>query len=238
MTAALLASLAAMALIDATSFGTLGVPVGMLGQPRVRISAILFYLGVIAAFYWALGIALLFGAESLLDPIQRAHQARATLWIQLGLGVCLMVAGFLPGNIHLPTRNQTNRPKRREKRKPSAIGEKATFQAVAVVALLAGLVEAASMLPYLGAIGLLTASGLPLLIRGALLSAYVVVMIAPALALVAGRHLARAALAPLLEWLDRWLRRNSAEVLGWVIGLVGFFMASDAAAALDLFPKS
>ena len=52
------AALAALALVDSTSFGTLGIPVYMLVQPRVRVAALLGYLATIAGFYWLLGVVL------------------------------------------------------------------------------------------------------------------------------------------------------------------------------------
>ena len=58
MDLALAASLAALALIDSTSFGTLLIPIWLLLAPgRVRAGRMLVYLGTIAVFYFAVGMA-------------------------------------------------------------------------------------------------------------------------------------------------------------------------------------
>lgn len=236
MTTALLLSLLAMALIDATSFGTLGVPVWMFVQPRIRVATVLVYLGVIAAFYWFLGIGLLVGAGAALDIVHQVQQTRLALWIQLAIGVGLLLAGFIPGHTRRFQRPADGTPGRRERWKHQVVGETATLRAVAIVALLAGLVEAASMLPYLAAIGMLTTSGLRLPTQVAVLAGYVAVMTLPSLALLGGRLLASSALTPRIERIDQWLHRNGDEVLGWVIGIVGFLLATDAAQALNVWP--
>lgn len=65
---------AVLALLDATSAGTLAIPAVLLllsGRSRglgARATAlrVLGYLGIIAVFYWALGLALLAGLQALL----------------------------------------------------------------------------------------------------------------------------------------------------------------------------
>jgi hypothetical protein len=240
VTIALLTGLIVMALIDATSFGTLGVPVWMLVQPRIRVAAVLAYLGVIAAFYWVLGIGLLGGAGILVDAVHRVQDGRPVLWAQLAVGVGLLLVSFLFGGKPAARRSARRAvrgvPSRHERWRQRVVGDAATTRAVAVVALLAGLVEAASMLPYLAAIGMLTASGLVLPAQIGVLAGYVVVMTLPALVLLGGRLLASGALTPWLERINQWMQRNGGEILGWVVGIVGFLLAADAAQSLRVWP--
>ena len=64
MTAVALAGLAGLALVDSTSFGTLVLPLMMLLAPQVRTRNLVVYLATIAAFYFAVGVALLAGARA------------------------------------------------------------------------------------------------------------------------------------------------------------------------------
>ena len=70
MTLALLGPLVLLALIDATSFGTLLIPVWFLITPgRIRATRVLVFLGTIAAFYWVLGLLLSAWAVTFLDDL-------------------------------------------------------------------------------------------------------------------------------------------------------------------------
>jgi hypothetical protein len=81
--------------------------------------------------------------------------------------------------------------------------------AVIVLALTVVGIEAASMIPYLAAIGFLTASELSLAGRDVVLFVDCLMMIAPAL-----------------------LSRNANEAMAWVMFLVGLYMVGDSLNAL------
>jgi hypothetical protein len=89
------------------------------------------------------------------------------------------------------------------------------------------------MLPYLGAIGLLTTSGLPMAHITVVMAGYCLVMIVPALVLLALRLAAGGRITPLLTRLSDWIARSNA--LAWIVGIVGFLLARDAAVRLGLF---
>ncbi|KGN29960.1 membrane protein [Knoellia sinensis KCTC 19936] len=238
MEIAALGGLGVLALVDSTSFGTLGVPAWMLVQPRVRAAAVLTYLAVIAAFYWLLGLVLLGGAGALRDAsgsVSGVTESRPFLIGQLVVGVALFATSFTFNRKRGEVRRarRMGRPTRMQQWTSRAVGPDATLGTVTTVALGAGLVEAASMLPYLAAIGLLTAAGLGFATNASLLAAYVIVMIVPALGLLALRLAAQRQAAPLLERLNGWLQRNKDEMLGWVLGIVGFLVATDAVQRLQ-----
>lgn len=107
--------------------------------------------------------------------------------------------------------------------------------AVVVLALGAGIIELATMLPYLAAVGLLTGSGVGFGASAGLLAAYCVVMIAPALLLLLGRVAARRVVEPRLRRFADWLSRNAAENTAWIIGIVGFLLLRDALSHSDSF---
>lgn len=233
MELAALGGLAVLALVDSTSFGTLGVPVWMYVQPRLRTAAVLTYLAVIAAFYWALGLVLLGGVELLSgvsDSIAEWADSRPVVIAQLvvGAGLFLLSFNFTRKRGELRRARRAGRPTRMEKWTSRAVGPDATLGTVSTIALGAGVVEAASMLPYLAAIGLLTATGWGFAAKAGLLAAYVVVMVLPALALLGLRLAVHDHVAPLLERINGWLQRNKDEMLGWVLAIVGFLLATDA----------
>jgi hypothetical protein len=107
-------------------------------------------------------------------------------------------------------------------------GEAGGVGALVGLAVAAAAVELGSMLPYLGAIGLLTGSELPWLGRAAVLVGYCSVMVLPALVLLAGRLVAAGAVEPLLGRVARWMERSAGETTAWVLGIVGFLLARDA----------
>ena len=167
MTLAIAGTLLVLALVDSTSFGTLGIPVVMLVQRAVRVRALLVYLLVLSGFYFVLGLVLLAGAESISNMLRSLDSSATFSWVQLGIGLALVAVSFL-----FDKRGTAWRKRRREARglppkegrmaglKKQILGPEATLGAVAGVALVAGLIEAASMVPYLGAIGMLTAADL------------------------------------------------------------------------------
>lgn len=242
MDLATLGGLAVLALVDSTSFGTLGVPVWMLVQPRLRVPAVLTYLAVVAGFYWALGLAVLSGAAALTGAAAEVAERSETqpfLWGQLVVGVALFAVSFLFDGKRTAARRQRRGggPTRMERWTSRAVGPDATMRTVAGLALGAGVVEAASMLPYLAAVGLLVASGNGLAVNASLLAAYVVVMVLPALVLLGLRLAFHERVTPFLERVNGWLRRGASRALGWVLGILGFLVAADAVARLGLFER-
>nr|BFF24614.1 hypothetical protein GCM10025732_25790 [Glycomyces mayteni] len=93
------------------------------------------------------------------------------------------------------------------------------------------------MLPYLAAIGIVTTAGLGTAATTATMAGYCLVMIVPALVLLAARLVARGAVEPLLGKINDWMTRNAASTTGWIVGIVGFLVARDAAWRLGLLEQ-
>ena len=234
MTVAALAGLAGLALADSTSFGTLVLPLMMLLAPQVRVRNVMIYLVTIAAFYFAVGVALLAGASAALAAVGPALDTTTAYVVQLGLGVVLFAVGFV---VH--PRAQARRRARRDlpPKEPAqwrerALGPAASVGVVMGVALLAGLIEVASMLPYLVAVGIIVAAGLPVSEQLVVLGAYVAVMVAPALVLLAGRRAAGPRMEPRLQRMERWISDHTANATAGVLGVIGVLLALDASRAL------
>src|SRR5918998_1018590 len=204
MTAVALAGLAGLALVDSTSFGTLLLPLMMLLSPQVRTRNLVLYLVTIAAFYFLVGLALLAGARAAVAAIGPALEITPAYVVQLALGVGLFVLSFVidPRAVAKRRAKRGLPPKEPGAWQRRALGPEATVGTVMGVAVLAGLVEVASMLPYLAAIGIIIAAGVPTAAQLGVLAGYVVVMVAPALVLFAVRRAARSRMEPRLRRLE------------------------------------
>ncbi|WP_182112983.1 MULTISPECIES: GAP family protein [unclassified Actinotalea] len=235
MSLPVLAGLAALALVDSTSFGTLLLPVWFLLTPgRVRVARLLVFLGTVVAFYFAVGLALLAGADVLLERGTEPLEGTAATTVQLVLGVGLLVGSFFLGPRKGPDgeRRPAGRVLRWRERVMTADGGASTYGSVAVLALTATLLELATMLPYLAATGLIAASGATPLEQGGVLAAYCLVMVLPALTLLALRLVAHRLVERPLARIGAWIERTGAETTAWVVGIVGFLLARDAAPRL------
>lgn len=239
MDTAVLLGLAGLALVDSTSVGTLVVPVLILAHPQARAGRVLFYLCTICAFYYALGLLLLLGADMLTGAWQWVNANRSVDWIRLFIGTGLFVGSFWPGTSWAKAararRETAGVPNRSGLWVGAVVADGARAWTVAGVAVAAGLIEAASMLPYLGALALIGTSELSRPGQAATLAAYVMVMALPALLLLALRMAAHAWLAPRLKPLSTWLERSVGAAIWWVIGALGLWLMVDAIARLGLY---
>ncbi|SCL22450.1 Sap, sulfolipid-1-addressing protein [Micromonospora nigra] len=231
MSAGLLLSLAGLALVDSTSIGTLFIPVWLLLAPGpVRARRILAYLGTIAGFYVVVGVLLYVGGTRLAGALDGALDHRPVLWAQLAVGVGLFLLSFrYDGRRRGGGRGAVSRWRDR------ATSGDSSVRWLVGLALLAALAEVATMLPYLGAMGLLATSGLGTPAVVALLAAYCVVMVLPAAALLAARVAWPRVVEPVLVRLNGWITRTSGSAMGWILGIAGFLLARDAAVRLELF---
>jgi Sap-like sulfolipid-1-addressing protein len=226
----LLLSLLVLALLDSTSIGTLFVPVLLLLTPgRPRSAPLVGYLATIAVFYLALGFAIALGAGPLLEGVA-SSLGETGCWLQLTAGVLLFGLSFRFD----PKRRPDN--SRQQGRKWTERVHKAAEspRALVVLALTAGLLEAATMFPYLGAIALLAGAGYGLPATAAVLAGYCLVMVLPALALLVLRRTLDDRMTPLLTRVNGWFAKHAVGATGWILGIVGFFLAADAAAQLGL----
>ncbi|MFC4335095.1 GAP family protein [Salininema proteolyticum] len=241
--------LAALALIDSTSFGTLLIPIWLLLAPGgVRVSRMLAYLGTIAAFYFLVGVAIALGAGAFLTEIAGLLETTAVIWAQLVLGVGLFLLSFLLDKRQKRKQDSGRLARWRER----AIGVEpvggasgtvttaprtGTLASLMGLALAAAAIEVASMLPYLAAIGMITSAGFGVAQTGLTLAVYCAVMVLPALVLLAGRQVARRQVEPLLTRLNDWMTKHAAGAAAWVVGIAGFLLARDAAMRLGLIEQ-
>lgn len=204
-----------LALIDATSLGTLTLPLWMMLSPRIRPQAIVTYLLTIGAFYWVFGCILFFGAYA---AFARISGWSGLIWIQLIAGAGLLLLGVLPTRIWDRQMTILNRFQQR-----AAMGS--SLRPVIILALVAGVIEAASMVPYLAAIGIMITADLP----GPLtLAVYCLIMITPALILLGLRLAAGRGLEAPLSWLQRTLTKHAGATAATVVFIIGLLLAGSA----------
>lgn len=239
MGAAALVALVGLALVDSTSVGTLVIPVLMLVHPQVRPGRVVLYLATISTFYLVLGVALLLGADALTD-LWSQHQSNDVVdWVQLVVGALMFGVSFWPDTPWAKRarahREASGNPSRASRWAESISTEESGLYRVVAVALVAGLIEAASMLPYLGAVSLIASSDLSFPLRILVLVGYVAVMALPALLLLSLRLAAHNLIEPWLKRLSSWLGARAGTALWWIIRILGFLLAGDAASRLYNF---
>jgi hypothetical protein len=225
MTLTTAATLVVLALVDSTSFGTLLIPIWFLLTPgRVRVGRVLCFLATVAGFYLLLGVVLVAGAGALLDDVDGLLDNVLVSRVQLVLGVGLVVLSFFVG------RKREGREGRLLRWRSRAMGEEtgSGLGGLMALALTAAVLEVATMLPYLAATGIIGSSGLGTPAQVGALAAYCLVMVLPALVLLAGRLVARRLVQPLLERVARWMERHGGETTSWIVGILGVVIALDA----------
>lgn len=224
MTLTLLGGLALLALVDSTSFGTLLIPIWLMLAPgRVRVGRILVFLGTVATFYFVLGLLLVAGVARFADDISDALETTPVQIVQLVLGLVLLAAGLRIGSA------KSTEPSGRLLRwRERAVGDHGSVGGLMALALTAVLIEAASMVPYLAAIGLIGTADVSWPTTVAVLVGYCLVMVLPALVLLGGRIGAARLVEPLLQKVNGWMERTGRENTAWVLGIVGVLIAANA----------
>lgn len=230
MTAAALAGLAALALVDSTSVGTLVLPLLLLVQPRLRHRQLAVYIATISAFYFLFGLLLLLGGAAVRDALDAwsgALESTPAYAVQVAIGAGLVLLSYAMDPKyahHFRRRGQPEGASRQQRWRARLLGPDASLGATATVALGAGLIEVAGMLPYLAAIGVITALGLPTPGAVALLAGYVLVMSLPVLVLWGVRVAGGPRLTERLERLSAWFDARSATALAWTVGIIGVLL--------------
>lgn len=224
--------LVALALTDGTSVGTLVIPVWLMLSQQPRLRRIPLYLAVLAGFYFSVGLVILIVAESA-GWFQAFTPGAGWSWVQLVIGIVLLAFGLLIDRRTARSRTGS----RRIERWRSRVGRPLSARGVCGLALAVGLLELVSMLPFLAATGIVARSAPAPAIAGVILAGYVVVMVLPALVLLAVRALLADRAAPIVARLEALLERHADAIVGTVLIVVGGLLALDAATRLDLFPS-
>ncbi|MHA7247896.1 GAP family protein [Arthrobacter tecti] len=240
MTLTLAGILAVLALIDSTSFGTLVIPLWLMLAPgRLRVTRILVFLLTVCVFYFGVGVAVYFGAELAVEQFGDFLTTRPAQIGLLAAGLGLVAWSFSLEAKAKREKAAGAAPSGRFLRwRARAVGHDdggtATGGTLALVglALAATTVEVATMLPYLGAIGLITTSEIGWPVSGGVLAGYCLLMVLPAVILLVLRLGAARLVDPVLRKLDGWLARNSTNTLSWLVGILGVVLVVNMSGAV------
>ncbi|MEV4776639.1 GAP family protein [Microbacterium sp. LWH12-1.2] len=258
-------SLVVLALLDGLSVGTLLIPVFLLLSPgRVRGGRIVLYLATIAGFYLVIGLLFLWGLVNVVDVANEFLGSPTGLFCRLVVGVGLVIAAFAvpsskpkeradaahaaqhelveasaesPARSAVAATDTTPRPGRIVRWRDRMLDPKTSRGMVMGVAIAAGVVEVATMLPYILAMTMLADAdaGVEVSVRILALAGYCLLMILPALVLLALRIVAAPLVARPLQRFAAWMERTGAENTAWIIGIIGFLVARTAASELGIF---
>lgn len=199
---------AGLALLDTLSPAVIGVSLFVvLSGSRSVARPLLAYLGTVAAFYLALGCALMLGAGFALERAGDLLDDTALGWILTAAGAAALVSSFF-----ISTEPRTRRP------------DSLRTGAMIALGLGTGLLEGATALPYFGAIGIMTTAGLSPAAWLPMLTAYTLVMVAPGLLLYLGYRLLGERARPRLERWRAKMESSGRGALPWIVGIVGFLV--------------
>ncbi|MGO2003308.1 MULTISPECIES: GAP family protein [Micrococcaceae] len=220
------------------------------------------YLVTIGIFYFLIGVLMLTSATAVLhlwgDGARTFIDSRPAHWMALAGGAGLLwfalkdgktvrrttrpqhartVAGKIATGSETPRPPESSEPdvcrQTAEGRWKARIGRAlSTPVGLLGLALVAGVLELPTMLPYVAAIGVLTASGPAGAGSFLLLAGYCAVMLLPAALLLIARTLLAHRIDGALHRLGQWLGRASAEAVLWIMGVAGFLLLRFAVAGL------
>lgn len=221
---ALILPLLGLALVDSTSIGTLVLPLLMVViAGRADWGSLAIYFRTVVGLYFAIGVALLLGAGAVVEVLGDVLDTAPVYWLLLILGVGLFIQAFrMEGKDADPERLKGM--VRRGSKPGALVG----------LALASVGTEVATMLPYLGAIGLLSTSDWSWPVQIGALVVYCLVMILPAVLIIGVASLFGDRLWGRLERFSTWIARQTEETIAWIVGIVGFYMAGFAVGQLGL----
>lgn len=178
MTAEVLLPVGALAVLDTLSPTTIGITLYLVLTAQRLARPLFTYLATVALSYFALGAVLMLGLGAVVNVVDE----RVAL-----VGQAVVGAGLLIGSWFIPDR------------KPGAAPPTPTAHTAAAMVLLGvttWALEAATALPYFGAVGIMTAAGLTTAQWPPVLAGYTVVMVLPSVALYAAWRVAGPRLQP------------------------------------------
>lgn len=245
-----LGTLTVLALVDATSTGTLVLPLVLLLTPGIRARSMALYLATIGLFYLGVGLLLTGGLSWVLERHGQLLDGRPA-----ALAQAVLAAALLWGSWSTDPKVKARRTASRRSvaagyggpAEPGADGPagdgtgKWSRRAAAVaghpgaligLALAAGVVEVATMLPYLAAAGIVGSAGLSPAGTAVVLAGYCLVMVLPAALLTGLRALGGDRVEARLGALRTRLAAAADGVLTWVLGILGVLVGLDAVSRL------
>ena len=239
-----LIQLVILALIDSTSIGTLIIPLWLLLRRETTGLGwkVLLYLAALTAFYFLIGVLLLSGGRALVEGFGGDLDVLLSSPV-LRFGALVVAVGLLIYGFSGPW-SREQREAAKAQRSASAKGGQGGWgrridaalrrpAGLLGLALLAGVLELPTMLPYLAASGIIVASGLGFGAQIGVLAGYCLVMIVPALLLLAARLALGSRADAAFTRLGAKLGDAAAETAKWVAAIVGILLVRWACTGPD-----
>ncbi len=211
----LLPAIVGLAVVDSINPSALLATIVLLLRGRAARPLVAVYVAAVLVTYFAIGLALTLGLG--LTP-QAVIESDAAYLAQGVLGAAMLAYAVLA-----PGRSRRRDPATPRKL-PAVRGPAAVFALGMAVTVL----ELPTALPYLGAVGAITRANLAVGDWLPLLVAYNLIFVLPPLALLATHVALGDRTTGLLERLRTRLGGAAREGLLWLLGLVGFFLLTDA----------
>jgi cytochrome c biogenesis protein CcdA len=218
MTASLL-GVFGLALVDSINPSALGVTLYLLLSGKSARPKVLVYIAGVFLSYFVIGVLLVLGLES----IQAYLQSSVAYAVQGVVGALLLLYGiFAP-----------SQPKRKAQTETRA--QTQSLVGLFFLGITVTVLEFTTALPYLGAIGLLTAANLAVMQWLPILLVYNIIFVLPPLSLL----LAYSVFGERLEkrfanWQER-LKKEARTTWLWIAAIVGFFLLVDSLWYFEFF---
>lgn len=204
-----IAGFIALALIDSINPSAIVVTLYLLSISKSQtLVQVLVYVAAIYITYFALGVMMVLGIDTLLPFLGGVLRGRTGLIVQCLVGLALLVYGLTAS---------TTRTSSRVVARPSA----STYAALAVLGVTVTAMELPTAIPYFAAIALITGAELPIQAWAPLLGVYNLIFVLPPIALLVGHFVVGKRLAAPYAALRERLQTGAQETMLWIAGLVG-----------------
>lgn len=219
----ILPALLGIALIDSLNPSALALTLTLLSTQKSPTRYVLSYVLGIFLTYFALGLALAFGATWFLGQFGQIFEHPIAYAIQGVLGAGLFIYSFfMPGASKQP----------KKERKFPVGKHPLVWMGLGVTITV---VEFSTAVPYLGAIGLLATKALTPLWIVSFLGLYNLIFVLPPLALLLIYLLLRTRMQETIEKLNTKIQKEMAATLPWIIGIIGFLLLADSLRFFGVF---
>ena len=202
----MLIGLLALALVDSINPSAIAVTLTLLSREHVRAQVIV-YVAAIFLTYLTLGTLMMLGSDAVLPAGRTATSGRLEFIVQGLIGIALLLYAMLAPAAARST--------------PQVAPSASAFVALALLGVTVTMMELPTVVPYFGAIALLTAANLPIARWLPLLVLYNAIFVLPPLLLLAGQVVIGKRLESRYADLRARCQAGARETMLWIAGLVG-----------------
>lgn len=202
----MLLSLLALAVVDSINPSAIVITLYLLSHKRMPAQVIV-YVAAIFLTYLTLGAMMMLGIGALLPSLTLAGGGGLGFLVQALAGLALLLYA-----IRAPSAASTD---------PPVVPGRTTYATLALLGVTVTTMEAATAMPYFGAIALLTAADLPVAHWLPLLILYNAIFVLPPVLLLMGHIFFGSRLDARYSDLKERLQAGARETMLWIFGLVG-----------------